>query len=462
MAVARAPGGGGMTGIKVALIAFVCLTVASLAFTIILYTHQADLDSTSTSMRDQAQKANEEKSRMEQGVSEIARIVTGESTSEPTKIQETIKTHVNPVLADAGVQQERIAPDSAIITVLDGLFRLYRRNAEELAKTTAQRDELVKQMEQLNQAAKEQADQFAAKTTEFENRLKQAEEQNAANQRAWSQQLEDLKASTGKTLASATTSLSETRAQYQKLEKQLEEKNQRLQELAEKLARFQPGMDKVTPQDIADGTIVRSIPTEDIVYISLGKRDRIAPGMPFSVYARSPRGDEGHEKATVEVVNVFDTTSEARVKSSKPGEPILEGDLVANLVYDKNRRYRFVVAGDFDLDFDGQIDKPGGEAGQDVIRMIERWGGMVAPSVDSSVDFVVLGAPPFLPPQPSATASEETKERAAAQASVRQAFDSIRAEAKALSIPVLTRTQFLHFIGLQVPSKTPEDQLAAQ
>lgn len=462
MAVARAPGGGGMTGIKVALIVFVCLTVASLAFAVILFTHQADLESNAASNRDTAQKANQEKSRMEQGVSEIARIVTGESTSEPTKIQEDIKTHVNPVLADPGVQQARIAPDSAIITVLDGLFRLYQKNAQELAAAKAENERLNRELEQVNKTAEQRAADFAAKTTDFENRLKQAEQQTAANQQAWSQQVEGLKGFSSKTLGDASKELSTARSSIQKLEKQLEEKDQRLKDIAGKLAKFQPGMDTVTPQQIADGTIVRSIPVEDIVYISLGKRDRITPGMPFSVYARTPRGDNGQEKATIEVVNVFDTTSEARVKSSRPGQPIIAGDLIANLVYDKNREYRFVVAGDFDLNFDGQTDQPGGVAGQDVARMIERWGGQISPILDSSVDFVVLGAPPPQPSAPAADATDEAKQRAAEQAGRRQVFDSLRAEAKALSIPVLTRTQFLHFIGMQVPPRTPEDQLASQ
>ena len=41
-------------------------------------------------------------------------------------------------------------------------------------------------------------------------------------------------------------------------------------------------------------------------------------------------------------------------------------------------------------------------------------------------------------------------------------FDALLAEAKSMSIPVLTRTQFLHFIGMQVPPRVPEDRLAAQ
>src|SRR5262245_6148364 len=115
MAVARAPVGGGMTGIKVALIVFVCLTVAALAFTIVLYTHQADLEATAKSASDQASKANADRSTMQNGVSEVARLVAGESTSETSKIQSSIEGAVKPILKDPTLAQARIAPDSSVV-----------------------------------------------------------------------------------------------------------------------------------------------------------------------------------------------------------------------------------------------------------------------------------------------------------------------------------------------------------
>jgi hypothetical protein len=135
----------------------------------------------------------------------------------------------------------------------------------------------------------------------------------------------------------------------------------------------------------------------------------------------------------------------------------LEGDLIANLVYDKTRRFNFVVAGDFDLDFDGKIDDP---AGQKVIKLIEKWGGQIRPTVDTSIDFVILGSPPMTPEKPADTADDAAKQRAAEQNEAYKAFQAIKEEAKALSIPILTRTQFLRFMGTTVPSKAIEDQPA--
>jgi hypothetical protein len=209
---------------------------------------------------------------------------------------------------------------------------------------------------------------------------------------------------------------------------------------------------------MADGKIVRAVTGENIVYIGLGRNDRVQTGMPFSVYsALSGPGQAMKAKASIEVTNVFDTTSEARVTSTTPGDPILEGDLVANLVYDKSRQFNFVVAGDFDLNFDGKIDDP---AGQKVTQLIQKWGGRIRTKVDTSVDFVILGSPPSAPEKLPDTADEAAKQRAAEQNEVAKAFNAIKEEAKSLSIPILTRTQFLHFMGSTVPSKVTEDQPA--
>jgi hypothetical protein len=193
MAVARAPGGGGMTGIKVALIVFVCLTVASLAFAVILYTHQTELQAQADDGVKKSQAANTDIGKMRQEVGEIARVVTGDSVNEPEKIQKAISAAVAPVMKDPGVAQARIAPDSAIVTTLKGLFGLYKATADQLAKVTAERDDLVKKMEELNKTAEQRAKDFDAKTTDFQNRITALEQQSTSNQQAWTQQVDDLK-----------------------------------------------------------------------------------------------------------------------------------------------------------------------------------------------------------------------------------------------------------------------------
>jgi hypothetical protein len=116
-----------------------------------------------------------------------------------------------------------------------------------------------------------------------------------------------------------------------------------------------------------------------------------------------------------------------------------------------------VVAGDFDLNFDTQIDDPGG---QEVARLIRLSGGQVATKIDTTTDFVVLGAPPPEADQiPEGVDDPAAVERNRRREAERKVFMDLLNEARMISIPILTRTQFLHFIGFGVPQNISDDQL---
>jgi len=143
------------------------------------------------------------------------------------------------------------------------------------------------------------------------------------------------------------------------------------------------------------GKVLDSLPANALVYVDLGARDNVALGMTFSVYSGDERVSEsGRGKASIEVVNVGDRTSECRVVSPpSPDDPILKGDGVGNLVLSRIRakKQRFCVVGEFDVDFDGIADIRGREK---VKSLIERWGGIVVEEVDPRTDYVVIGIKP--------------------------------------------------------------------
>jgi hypothetical protein len=456
MAVARpAPGS---TGMKVALIVFVVLTVASLTFTVIMYTQQADLQAAADSANSRYGNKDRELQEMRSQVSELGRQFLGADIEDATKLREGVISQLRPITSDQLVKKGNITEDSSVATVLQGLHRLYTAAATELDRVKAELDARTRELAEVNARAEARAKEFAETTQQLQERYAALEQQSQANQQAWNQQVEELKARLESASASASNSLAAERQIRQKLEQQLEQANQRMAELNEKLARFSPGTDKFSLSAIADGRVIRSVAGEGIVYISLGRRDRVQPGMPFSVYSRSADSPDQKEKATIEVTNVFDTTSEARVLSSTSNNPVIEGDIIANVVFDPKRQYNFVVAGDFDLNFDGEIDSPGGAGGRDVVQMIQKWGGKISETVDSSVDFVVLGSPPPVPLKPNDGDAPEVHQRYKDRAQLRAEFDAIRNEARALSIPVLTRSQFLRLIGQTVPANADEEE----
>src|SRR5262249_17985488 len=131
----------------------------------------------------------------------------------------------------------------------------------------------------------------------------------------------------------------------------------------------------------ADGKIVRSHPESQEVYISLGRNDHISPGLTFAVYdprtgVRFDNDQQAAAKGGSEVMEVAENESLSRITQMPKGQTMSSGDLIANPVYqhDKNRKFRFVVIGDFDLDGDGVATAAEHDR---LVKMITQWGGVI-------------------------------------------------------------------------------------
>lgn len=199
-----------------------------------------------------------------------------------------------------------------------------------------------------------------------------------------------------------------------------------------------------------DGKIAKAMLDQQIVYIDIGEKDGVTPGLPFSVYS-SQTGIpvDGEGKAQIVVNNVFPTTSECRITGSDKDDPIIDGDEVANVVFDSTRAYSFVVEGEFDLYGEGRPDPL---ATRRVRTMIERFGGRVVDTISVETDFVVLGQPPVRPSTVDAGASAADRELYKQQMAKYDLWNEIRTTAMSLQIPILDTERFLAFTGL-VPKR---------
>ena len=185
-----------------------------------------------------------------------------------------------------------------------------------------------------------------------------------------------------------------------------------------------------------------------VIHVNLGSEDRIYRGLTFSVYDKGtgiPR--DGKPKAQVEVLAVDRQISTARILSSERKNPIGVGDSVANLIWDAGRQNQFVVAGEFDLDRDGTVDYDGVRK---IEGLVQRWGGIVAEDVSASTDYVILGAKPLVPAEP--TLVEQTNDPTAMERYnvARQAndhYETIRQRAESLWVPIFNYDRFLYFTG---------------
>jgi len=126
-----------------------------------------------------------------------------------------------------------------------------------------------------------------------------------------------------------------------------------------------------------------------ILYLNVGMEDHVYRGLTFAIYDNSaPIPEDGKGKAEVEVFQVSQNVSAARIIRSTVKNPIVQEDIVANLIWDPKTSNRFVVAGEFDLDGDGNMDPDGIER---IKEMILRWGGTLDEQVNVNTDFIVIG-----------------------------------------------------------------------
>lgn len=219
----------------------------------------------------------------------------------------------------------------------------------------------------------------------------------------------------------------------------------------QKLAAFRPDAAQSTVRAI-DGSIAR-VSTDSVVYISLGAGQQIVPGMTFEVYEKSegvaPLSQDANElpkgKASIEVIRVGPMSSEARVIRVSPGRTITEGDVIANLVYDRNTKLNFVVYGKFDLTRPGTPDASDARI---VRRLVSEWGGGVQDEVGVLTDFLVIGSEPQIPDFTEEQRRDPVNAKILTDAQAElDAYYAVLNRARELYIPVLNQNQFLYFIG---------------
>lgn len=112
--------------------------------------------------------------------------------------------------------------------------------------------------------------------------------------------------------------------------------------------------------DVPHGHIVRVENVTQLVYIDLGTRNLLKPGVAFNVYVQSPR-DNGRgaqdKKAEIEVVRILgETQAECRVLTEDHSRPISAGDPIYSPIWQEGVVDEYAFVGIMDLDGDGVSD----------------------------------------------------------------------------------------------------------
>ncbi len=310
------------------------------------------------------------------------------------------------------------------LTDLQNKFReADQANGEKEQELLAEKDKLQKQVDDIR-ADYEQLKVFLKQNSEQQVKTLMAQlEEAISNQKALNDRLERTKAELGDA--------------------------QKMMRLAQQqVMSIKPPPDANLPAYKPDGKIILIDDQAKVVHLNIGSNEHVYPGLTFTVYDRGTSvSEDGKGKAEIKVFDVAETYSAARITQSEIKRPILQGDLVANLIWDAEKTNIFVIIGDFDLDNDGMFEF---NATEQIKGRIETWGGSVDDSVSINTDFIVLGEQPQLGSRPNLEDLEVdpmAMEKYEASLQRLNHYNEVLSRAQALWIPVLRYDKFLSFIG---------------
>ncbi|MCH7702963.1 MAG: hypothetical protein IID37_14870 [Planctomycetes bacterium] len=461
---ARAQQRSGMTLVHGSLIGFVVLWLVSTVLLVVLFLDQDEMENKDAQLQRDIRTlvSSSEKQELQDyfgrassrgptvvGLLEEARAATAElATGNAADNPEVVRTKVAEALGRVVDDGLVAAPEAfAAVDLVAAFSQMYDAfRTERSARESAE--------EQLSDLARER-DELAftaqALQADFDDQVVSLREEFNSETRSHEQYRTDRDAS----FARADERIVEFRQQAAKQSQDFRAERAGLMHTIDELqtryaaCRDELGHLQISPQQLVtarsgDAVVLTAAAGDDVIYIDLGKDDRIVLGMQFAIYsADTGIPASGRAKAQVEVVTIYDHASACRVTGRRPGTWVTPGDIAANPVYDRERTLRFVVVGDFDSNGDGRADSQGA---RQVEAIITQWGGEVLAELSPLVDFIVIGQRPILPYE----VRDPSPEQEARNRSTRQRVEAYRKtveDAQAFSVPVLTQSVLARFLG---------------
>ncbi len=320
-------------------------------------------------------------------------------------------------------------------------------------------DELNGQMNQLAQEASQQLDSSAQQNDTYKKQIEELQTQidslgmtvaNMKNQT--NDSIEDIQGRFENHVQALQKEKDEIQKQTDTMKQELDQKQEVVESLTKKAEDLEEIVKIIRPNPTEglealdpDGTIISVDARERMVYINLAANDKIYRGLTFSVYDGLDKTvpTNGQGKATIEVVEILDSISKCRVVETKSTNPIIKGDIIANLVWDKEKEFNFCVVGDFDFDMNEEIDIDGYDR---IVTLIKGWGGKVVNTVGVDTDFLVYGYEPIAPQNVIGGSQDATDAAEKAMKRVEQ-YKAAIDEGSRLGVPTFNMKRFFRFIG---------------
>jgi len=428
------------SGLVVSLVIFVTLSVGLLSSTMFFYVQAESAKQASRNEESQRNAASDKARRAEEAFGALAQLVAGDAGASADK--DVVKSLAEDLKVKSG---------SSLKAELQEL----RASAERLASENAE----LRKSADASKAAVDRAREEAGKNRSDIDKVRAEAERDVAGYRDSSTK---ARAEAQAVVEAASKSIEQAEERHRATKAELGEQVSRAeasrQELAKSLEDLQSSVEKYkvrseNPATLVDGRVIDVSDAEGQVFVSIGSKQRVQPGMTFDVYdspasitINPTTGDPVPGKARVQILKVEEETSTARVippdtgsdpsAGARSGRPVLKDDVIANPVFSPDQRYRFLVHGKFDVDEDGRAT----DAETDFVRAsIVRWGGEVVEGDElrGDLDFVVMGVRPKRPMDLGSNADEGAFTAHLEQKRAYENYDNLFAESQKARIPVL-------------------------
>ena len=382
---------------------------------------------------------------------ELARQITGQVNTNKEAIDAAAKTvaSANESLKGAGVS----VPGGALTAGVQILADAINSREARIRELTTQAASLSDQIKQANDAGKQKADELEKAIAEANKKTEAADAKANGYLGDTKTKIDGLEESLKKAIEDGRKAAEELTTQLKTVQAEIEKVKKENDKLVKKVAQVRPQNYATAILRQPDGKIMQ-IGKNNVVYIDLGFGQRVTQGMTFQIYDKLegiPRIEGSAEdlppgKGSLEIVRVSPGSSECRVIKMNEGQSVQEGDIIANVIYDKNTQLHFKVYGDFDIDHNGIATA----AETDVIkRLIVAWGAVLTDAIDIDTDFLVMGKEPVVPNYPKDQLDTDPVKKFEHENALKalKAYDDIRNKALELQIPVLNQNRFLYMIG---------------
>ena len=436
------------TGLQIALVFTVMSTIIALVVAFLQYRAAADSEAGRAADRDQHTKTESELKVATSNLQNLRQFIGYPNTDE---IGKPDAEGENSVIGQLRTLMVRVAPGELTQPTV----------AATLQRVGQELDTLQKARTKLNETTIDLNKQIMALRTEYEGRV-------AAHSKAQNKAEEDRSA--------AQTTKEEA---VVKIEKQVNERQQKIQELQSESQQAKLDFQKQkTLDDTRLGKLVEinsglrseseaqkkwsfEVPSGRIqlvdldtqrVWINRGARDNLRKGTTFSVYkqvndgvARGLRDIKG----AIEVTNVMADMAEARITRQHISDPIVKNDEIYTPLWAPGRKEKFAFVGLIDLDNDGIPDREVlhdlvAASGGEIIDEVDDKGVRhpEAGNINVGTKFLVVGKIPDM-------TEVKPEEKDAAQRIGELHKKMAKQEAPEHGVRVVALSDFLNYIGYE-------------